>query len=175
MLIFPTPIICPRFKSRIRILPAPLPRPFFAPALLTDVTDFHSFSAGTITKKVMYYNRKKKDCSTYAFTCYVRLLKKLILTTEVVLKFLRLYTVFRHCGLRLIIKFSGLHKTLFIANNLEVILLIKRNYFTIKNKQIPLIIFDTDPSPQNIITPAHHRPIDHIDHRPSNQHRPTQH
>lgn len=51
MFIFPTPMTCPRFKSRILIRPAPLPRPFFAPALLTDVTDFHSFSAGTLKQE----------------------------------------------------------------------------------------------------------------------------
>lgn len=51
ILIFPTPMTWPRFKSRILILPAPLPRPFLAPALLTEVTDFHNFSAGTMVGK----------------------------------------------------------------------------------------------------------------------------
>lgn len=61
ILIFPTPIICPRFKSRIRIRPAPLPRPFLAPALLTEVTDFHNFSAGTVrTKTVLNTTYYKK-------------------------------------------------------------------------------------------------------------------
>lgn len=61
ILILPTPIIWPLFKSRILIRPVPLPRPFLAPALLTDVTDFHNLSAGTVRKEkstLIFYIQK---------------------------------------------------------------------------------------------------------------------
>lgn len=53
ILALPTPMICPLFRSLDLFRAAPRPRPFLAPALLTDVTLFHMNSAGTKIVKMI--------------------------------------------------------------------------------------------------------------------------
>lgn len=95
----PCPITWPRFRSLAVFFPAPLPRPRFLPALLTEITPFHRWSAGTEKHQfyslinikpiqIMFCFRFQLDCyAVHSFSrlClgYLHLLKKLVCRKEV--------------------------------------------------------------------------------------------
>lgn len=50
----PVPNSCPLLRSFVLVAPAPLPRPFLRPALLTLVTDFHRSLAETESDEIRH-------------------------------------------------------------------------------------------------------------------------